>query len=613
MSATTTSGSRDVPRDREVDVVTIGAGWTSSIFGWKLGAAGLDVIALEQGEARFADPDFEHNHDSLRYSVRKAMMVNLADETWTWRPNVAAPSLPIRQYGAFHPGAGIGGSSIHWSGQLWRFVPSDFTYRSSYVERYGKQILPPDSSVQDWGITYDELEPYYDAFEYDIGASGQAGNIRGELIAGGNPFEGPRSRPFPNPPLVSPQWAQLFAQHASALGYHPFPQPAGILSQGYRDASGRTRSGCLYCGFCTRFGCEADAKSSGVTTHLPLAIHTGRYDVKTGSHVLSIETDSSGRATGVRYADSSGRERIQPARIILLTGYTLTNVRLLLLSRSARHPDGLGNSRGQVGRNLTYQMYRTPAAGIWKGRRWNSYMANTATMQILFDLYGDLYDHRDLGFIGGAMVYSSPGEREPVTDANSVPLDDSKAWGQTFKDALRDWDSWAAVQIQGESPAYSTNFYDLDPTYTDKWGRPLLRLTFDWTDNERKYYRYISSKLADVMRAMAPTTMKLTPELSDFNIHDYNSTHITGGAIMGTDPSNSVTNTYGQLWDSPNVFVAGAALYPQNPGLNPTDTLCALAYRTGDAIVQRFLRHPNQLIDQPPRRPRVNTDVGAAT
>ncbi|MGE0879582.1 MAG: GMC family oxidoreductase [Acidimicrobiia bacterium] len=595
---------------KTVDVVTVGGGWTSAIMGWKLGAAGLSVVALEQGDSRYANPDFAHNHDSLRHSVRKAMMVDLAQETWTWRPNASAPSLPIRQYGAFHPGAGIGGSSMHWSAQLWRFVPADFEYRSFYEDKYGKSIIPTDSTVQDWGITYDELEPYYDAFEYDIGASGQAGNLCGEIQPGGNPFEGPRSRPYPVPPLVSPIWNDMFADAARHVGYHPFPQPAGILSRGYRDASGRTRSGCLYCGFCTRFGCEVDAKSSGVTTHLPMALKTANYEVRTGAHVLSVETDRSGMASGVRYIDASGNEQFQPARIVMLTAYTLTNVRLLLLSRSDRHPKGLGNDRDQVGRNMTYQMYRTPAAGIWDGKRFNSYMANTATMQVIFDLYGPFFDHSGLGFIGGAMTYTSPGEREPVTSAGAVPLDEDTAWGPKYKDALRKWDSWAAIQIQGESPAYKGNFFDLDPVYTDKWGKPLLRLTFDWTDNERRYYAHLASKIAAVMRAMNPTSMKLTPELSDFNSHDYNSTHITGGAIMGTDPSNSVTNNFGQVWDTPNLFVTGAALYPQNPGLNPTNTLCALAYRTGDAIVQRYLNRTGKLIDAPPELPALNPAVG---
>src|SRR5690606_31809297 len=112
--------------DRRVDVVTVGAGWTAGILARKLTAAGLRVVSIEQGPKRWATPDFEHNHDSLRYSIRKAMMINLNNETWTWRPNPRRPSLPMRQYGSFHPGQGLGGAGIHWAAQTWRFYPSDF-------------------------------------------------------------------------------------------------------------------------------------------------------------------------------------------------------------------------------------------------------------------------------------------------------------------------------------------------------------------------------------------------------------------------------------------------------------------------------------------------------
>ena len=180
-----------------VDVVTVGAGWTAGILAWKLTEAGHSVVSLEQGPGRWADPDFAWNHDGLRYGQRYAMMNKLNVESWTWRPHDRAPSLPMRRYGSFHPGEGLGGAAVHWSAALWRFTPYDFGYRTWYEERYGAGKLPEGSSVQDWPVTYEELEPYYDAFEWDIGTSGQAGNLRGERIPGGNPYEGPRSRPFP--------------------------------------------------------------------------------------------------------------------------------------------------------------------------------------------------------------------------------------------------------------------------------------------------------------------------------------------------------------------------------------------------------------------------------
>jgi gluconate 2-dehydrogenase alpha chain len=261
---------------KRVDIVTVGAGWTAGIIAQQLTEVGLRIVSLEQGPSRWATPDFAHNHDGLRYAVRTAMMVNLADQTWTWRPNPRAPSLPLRHYGSFHPGQGIGGAGIHWAAQHWRFQPADFRYRSHHLERYGEDKIPAGALIQDWPLTYDELEPFYDRVDYDIGVSGQAGNIRGEIQPGGNPFEGPRARPYPLPPLARSIVSEMFAKTTAEMGYHPFPQPTAILSQAYTDISGRTRAGCLYCGYCVRYGCEVDAKASANVSHIPLALRTGQ-------------------------------------------------------------------------------------------------------------------------------------------------------------------------------------------------------------------------------------------------------------------------------------------------------------------------------------------------
>jgi gluconate 2-dehydrogenase alpha chain len=583
----------------KVDVVTVGAGMTASIVAAKLCPAGYEVLSLEQGPEQWTYPHFAHDHDSLRYSVRYAMMVDLARETWTWRPNRRAPSLPMRQYGSFNPGQGLGGALVHWSAQLWRFLPTDFRYRSHVVERYGASKLPENTSVQDWPFTYDDLEPHYDALEWDIGASGQAGNLRGRRLPRGNPFEGPRSRPYPHPPLEVNAYAEMFARAAESLGLHPFTQPAGILSRAWTDPFGNVRSGCLYCGFCTRFGCEVDAKTSPQTTWLPVAFGTGRYSVRTGCKVLRIETDDKGLATGVTYVDGRGAEHFQPADLVLVSAFTLENTRLLLLSRSRSHPKGLGNGRGQVGRNYTYQIYPPPVVGLFEGRKLNMYMGNTATIKIVYDWNADNFDHKDLDFIGGSQLYSEPCEREPVNSVKQLTTKDGKSWGKDWKEQLRGgWDSYAAIVTEGESIAYHDNFLDLDPAYRDAWGRPLLRLTFDWHDNERNLWRFIAAKAKEIMLQMRPSRIvKFAPELDPYNIHDYQSTHPTGGCIMGSDPGNSVTNSYGQVWEAPNVVVTGAALFPQNPGANPSGTIGAVTYRAADALRERYFKNPDELLD----------------
>ena len=598
----------------KVDVVTVGAGWTSTIVGWLLGEAGVDLVALEQGPWRWSNPDFEKDHDQLRYHVRHAMMMDLSKETWTWRPNPHAPTLPMRQYGSFNPGSGVGGAAIHWSGMLWRFLPTDFKYRTHHIERYGAQKLPEGNRIRDWPVSYDELEPYFDRFEYDIGTSGQAGNLNGQLIEGGNIFEGPRKRPYPLPPLADTVGGQMFARAAKALGWHPFPQPAGILSRAYRDATGTMRSGCLYCGFCTRFGCEVDAKSSPQTTHLPLALNTGRYEVRTNSKVLRVDTSPSGMATGVTYMDDQGQEHFQPADMVILSAYTLTNVRLLLLSKGGKHPQGIGNDRGLVGTNYTYQLWETLAKGVFKNHEFNRFMGNTSTCQICYDFNADNFDHSSVDFVGGGSLMSPFGEYDPLTSVGSYPVAGAgtgggtsaaekqekkeRSWGKDWKEALRNtWDRIAPITTQGESLPYEDQYLDLDPVYKDSFGLPLLRLTFDWHRNDYNVFRYLAARAKELLKEMGADDIDSDDELKPYNIHAYQSTHCTGGAIMGTDPGNSVTNKYGQVWDTPNVFVTGAALYPQNAGANPTGTLGALAYLAAEAIRDRYLKHPGQVMD----------------
>lgn len=645
---------------RKVDIVTVGAGWTSGIMGWKLGGAGYKLVALEQGPARWATPDFEHNHDGLRFRIRKALMFNLSNETWSWRPNPKLPSLPIRQFGSFMPGNGTGGASVHWTAQFWRFLPADFQHRSHNIERYGQEKIPSYMTVQDWPVTYEELEPYYDAVEYDIGASGQVGNLQGQLIPGGNPFEAPRTRPYPLPPHPVTVPAQMFAKACNDLGYKPFPQPAGIVSRAYHDPLGNYHAQCIYCGFCTRFGCEVDAKTSAVNVHIPAALRTGNYEIRNNAKVLRVNVGADGLATGVTYLDQiTGEEHVQPADVVMLTGYTLTNVRLLLLSRHSTHPNGVGNDRGRVGKNYTYQLSKTPATGIYEGRRFNLFMGNGVVQNLIYEFNADNFDHSKLDFIGGASIYAGGGQRDPLTSTTDMPpltagtdqdqgdlgargegdqtgqssgnpsssgglagsggrsggtqdtlstpatagdvgslAGSGKEWGKDWKENLRrNWDGIVGVGIQGEIQAYDDSFLDLDPIYKDKWGQPLLRITFDFHENEYNMYRFLAQRSKEILQRMNPTRMKISEDLKPYNIHSYQSTHCTGGAIMGGDPGNSVTNKYGQVWDTPNVFVTGAALYPQNPGANPTETLLALCYMAGDAIRDRYFKQPGELID----------------
>ena len=270
-------------------------------------------------------------------------------------------------------------------------------------------------------------------------------------------------------------------------------------------------------------------------------------------------------------------------------------------------------------------------SGVFEGRRFNSFMGNSCLQDVIHDFNADNFDHSDLDFIGGASISSGGGENSPLTSALSMPVLDLTAtgsmgdsdgngsngplrrppvsgevgslagagseWGAEWKENLRrNWDSVVGIGIQGESLPYVDQFLDLDPIYRDAWGQPLLRVTYDFHDNDYRLYRFMAARCAEIMRVMNPDRIYLTEELEPYNVYAYQSTHCTGGAIMGADPGDSVTNRYGQLWDAPNVFVTGAALYPQNPGMNPTGPLLALAYYAGEALAERYFRAPRELL-----------------
>ena len=584
-------------QNQKVDVVTVGAVLVAGIMAYQLTQAGMSVVSLEQGPWLTTEQDFTHDHDELRYNQRREMMVDLSRETWTWRPSPKEQALPMRQYGSFNPHQGVGGAAVHWATQNWRFYPTDFEYRTHHIERYGLDKLPAGNRIQDWGITWDEIEPYYDRWEYDAGVSGTAGNIMGEQIEGGNIFEGPRARDYPLPSLQKSIVAGKFTEATKGLGYHPFPQPSGILSEAYPDLAGNMRGACLYCGFCTRYGCEVAAKSNSLVVHMPAALATGLYEIRPNSYVYQIETDSTGKATGVSYIDGAGRQQFQEADIVVVSAFMLMNVRLLLMSRSNAHADGIGNDNGLVGKNYTYQLGGGGSSGFFEGERLNQFMGNGAMGALIHDFNADNFDHSDLDFIGGGSISAGGGERNPVGSVGSVPTESGKTWGQEWKDALRSsWDSYAGVGIQGESLPYDDQFVDLDPTYRDRFGFPLLRITFDWHENDYNLIRYLSPKMREILEKMGATRITTQEELTPYTVAPYQSTHNTGGAIMGTGPDTSVVSKYGQVWDTPNVFVVGASQFPQNPGMNPTGTVAALAYMAGDGIVNEYVNAPGEII-----------------
>ncbi|HVV93137.1 MAG TPA: GMC family oxidoreductase [Hyphomicrobiales bacterium] len=578
----------------EVDILLVGFGWTGAILAQELTEAGLNVLALERGAWRDTPTDFAPTfiQDELRYYYRHALFQEPMRETLTFRNSPDQTALPMRRLGSFLPATGVGGAGIHWNGQTWRFLPSDFVARSHNEQRYGP--LADGLTVQDWGVTYDELEPYYDKFEYLCGISGKAGNIQGKIQPGGNPFEGARQRDYPNPPMEMTYAPTIFAQAAEKVGVHPFPCPSANMSRPYTNPLGVQLGPCTYCGFCEKYACGNYSKSSPQTTILPVVMRKPNFTLKTECEVLTINRDSTGRrATGVTYVDAQGREWEQPADIVVLTAFILNNVQLLLTSGIGK-PYDPGTGQGTIGKNYAYQIVSSVNV-FYDDKLMNPFIGAGALGVGVDDWNGDNFDHSGLGFIGGGYLACWTTNGRPI-ETHPVPKG-TPMWGAKFKKAVRDsYLRTATVSTHGAVMSHRNNHLDLDPTYRDVHGRPLLRMTFDYHDNEHKMSDYLTAKATEIAKAMGGREVDAKPRTGPYSIVPYQTTHNTGGAIMGTDPRSSAVNRYLQSWDVPNLFVMGASAFPQNPGYNPTGTVGALTYWAAAAIRNQYLKHPGPLV-----------------
>ena len=578
-----------------VDVVLVGFGWTASILACELTAAGLDVLALERGPFRNTIPDFAPTHiqDELRYAVRKTIFEDPDRQTLTFRNSPSQLALPMRQLGSFNPGIGVGGAGVHWNGMHWRALPDDFRMRSHNEQRYGKDFIAADMTLQDWPVSYDDLEPYYDKFEYLCGISGKAGNLNGAIQDGGNPFEGSRRREFPNPPLKRSAAGMKFDAAAKSLGLHPFPCPAANTSRPYVNSLGVQMGQCTYCGYCEWFGCGNYSKASPQTTVIPVLLQRSNFKYRTHANVTRINRDSTGKhATGVTYVDAQGREFEQPGDIVMLCAYSLHNVHLLLLSGIGQ-PYDVATGKGVVGRNYSYQV--SDSVEVFFDDIVNPFMGAGALGQVVDDFNGDNFDHAPHGFIGGAYIALWTTGGRPILQ-HYLPKDTPK-WGSAWKRAMHDnYLRAQTMQVHGAMMSYRDNYLDLDPTYRDVYGNPLLRLTCDFHDNEHKLGNYVTDRAVEIAKAMHVRTYNRNTRDGHYSIEPYQTTHNMGGAIMGSSPDNSVVNRYLQSWDVPNLFVMGGGAFPQNPGYNPTGTVGALAYWAADAIKTKYLKSPGPLV-----------------
>jgi gluconate 2-dehydrogenase alpha chain len=298
------------------------------------------------------------------------------------------------------------------------------------------------------------------------------------------------------------------------------------------------------------------------------------------------------RAVSVTYVDARGRELEQPADLVLLTSYVFSNVRLMLLSGIGQPYDPRTNA-GVVGRNYSYQTLGTVTA-FFEDKVFNRFMGAGALGMMIDDFNGDNFDHAGLGFIGGGWIGASSVGSRPI-ESRPVPPGTPR-WGSEWKKATaRYYNRSFGITTHGGCQSYRGNYLDLDPTYRDAFGLPLLRMTFDFRPNEYRMSAYLTDRAAEIAKASGASKVNVTPRTGKYSIVPYQTTHNTGGAAMGADPRTSAVNKYLQSWDVPNVFVIGASAFPQNGGYNPSGTVGALTFHALEAIKAKYLKQPGPM------------------
>jgi choline dehydrogenase-like flavoprotein len=539
--------TRQFRGDEAVDFLVVGSGAAGGVLARELAQAGFEVLVLEQGP-RFTAADFRH--DEFDYWVNGALLSDLAKAPQSFRKTPADRAQRCTDWPAAWYASLVGGSSNHFTANYWRFHANDFRERSLLGEIAG-------TGFEDWPIDYAELEPYYSKVEWEVGVSG---------LAGASPFDPPRSRPYPMPPLPVKSSGVLLERGARKLGLHPFPAPMAIASVPYQG-----RPACAHCGFCIGFGCEMQAKSSTLYTMIPQAEATGRCEVRSGCRVFRVELDARGRASGVLYFDAQGREQRQRARAVVLAANGAETARLLLLSASPSFPDGLANGSGLVGRYLMFNTYAEVHALFEQPL--NEFKSVQVT-RVVHDFYDS--DPRR-GFYGGGGFDARLGPN-PLGWALFAP-EPARSWGVEFKRLLEALPRAMVVATHGTSLPLADNRIDLDPELKDAHGLPALRVTYRDHPDDLKLARFLQDRALECMQAAGALEQWRGPVAETTN-----GPHLLGTCRMGNDPARSVVDRHHRSHEVRNLFICDGSSFVTSGRGQPTQTIQALAFRAAEHI-----------------------------
>ncbi len=540
----------------KVDVVVVGSGAGGGVVAKELAEAGLSVVVFERGKM-YTTADFDHSEMESQYSMPPAYGPAVYPNPRTFRytdqetARLVYPGID-GVYGK--TAAAVGGATLAYGAAAWRFKREDFRMKSTYGAF-------PGASVEDWPISYDDLEPYYEKAEYEIGVSG---------LAGADPFAEPRKKPFPVPPLPINDQGKIIRDAGLRLGWHPFPPPFAILTRPYHN-----RSACVQCRWCLAHACEVGAKSGTQVSMLPLATATGRCELRSSCFVTKILSDARGRPYGVEYFDSEKQGHEQHADLIVVSCSASESARLLLNSANKFHPRGLGNSSGQVGRNINDHT-SADVFGIFEREIPHDKGPGPSIA------FNDWNHPRTREIPGGGYIYNYYCTL-PIEFASTRPPGEA-TWGRAHKEFQKKY-FYRYIHLGSNCQAMpqERNCVDLDPKVRDAWGVPVARITHS--------YAKIDYQIADFVMGKQEQLLKEAGAIKVWrggNPRGGVDDHQNGTCRMGSDAKTSVVSSYCQSHDIDNLFVIDGSVFVTEAGYNPSLTIQAVAFRSADYIKRQW-------------------------
>jgi choline dehydrogenase-like flavoprotein len=536
-----------------VNAVLVGAGAGGGIVAKELAEAGFHVVLLERGKWYTA---FDERKDDLRNERTSPLGTGAGPDeeknprvvVYGSREHIVYPQEP-----GYENNAGcVGGGTFTYGAMAWRFMERDFRMRSTYGALAG-------STLEDWPISYDDLEPFYEKAEWEIGVSGDVTP---------DPFHARRRKPLPMPPLARNKEYGVLKPAAERLGLHPFDIPMARNSVPYNG-----RGPCMQCRWCCGFACEVDAKCGTHNTVIPRALATGNCELRTECVAKEILTDARGRVTGVAYFDARGRLKEQPADLVVISAAAIESARLLLNSISRMHPHGLGNRYDWVGRNLQGHTY-VGATGLFEEEVYDD--VGPGASIALCD-----FNHGNAGLVGGGLL-ANEFIRLPYQFSSLLPPGVPR-WGQAHKDFMRRAYK-RHIAIRGpvqEMPVFDARV-QVDPVVKDYWGIPVARLSGGRHPHVGDVGRFLAEKAAVWLREAGATLVWKSLPGTGLSAGQ----HQAGTCRMGNDPKTSVVDPFCRVHDHDNLYVVDGSVHVTNGGFNPALTIMAVAYRAAAHLVR---------------------------